>query len=216
MGLLALLNLAIIALISGQPFFSNASHPVRGISNPLVAIEIARNVDEVDLALSDAPSPDREAMRIKEYADFAFIAAYAMLYIALARMFRNRFAFAAAVLGVIAAIFNVIENLGILRIIDVDLAHSTQAMIDAIRYPSLIKWACASVALGIFAITMIQTKRTPLRIVGLFELAAALLGLSGLAKNLVLQWMPIPMLCGLVGLAILYFRPGWSNRVRNP
>ena len=63
-GIIAVLNLAMIALLSGRPYFSNASHPVRGISNPVLALEVARNVAEVDAILSDAPSPDREAMRI--------------------------------------------------------------------------------------------------------------------------------------------------------
>ena len=214
-GILAILNIAMIALISGKPYFTNASHAFRGITSPFFAIEVARNPEEVDLVLSDAPSADREAMRIKRYADFGFIAAYAALYIALARMFGGRFALAGAGLGVIAAIFNVIENLAILKILDVDLAHTTQGLIDAIRYPGLIEWACTSVALGIFAVLMIRTKRTLLRIAGLFELAAALLGASGLAKNFILQWMPIPLLCGLVGLAVLLFRPH-RNRVGYP
>src|SRR5215510_9028392 len=89
-GWLALACIAALIVHSLRPDFSNASQPARGISSPVVALQMARNIDEVDDVLGDAPSPDREAMRIKQYIDFAFIASYAALYIALAMMFGTR------------------------------------------------------------------------------------------------------------------------------
>ena len=65
-----------IVILNGKPDFSNASRPARGIANPVVALQLARNVDEVDDVIGDAPSPDREAMRFKQYLDFGFIALY--------------------------------------------------------------------------------------------------------------------------------------------
>jgi hypothetical protein len=199
-----------IALISGRPSFSNASRPVRGISNPVLAMEVVRDAAEVDAVLSDAPSPDREVMRLKQYADFAFVGGYAALYVLMSMMLVQEgraIAITAAVLGIVAAICDVIENLGILRIVDVDLAHTTQAMIDAIRYPSLIKWALASLALGLLGVLAWRTHQIGLRIVGALDALAGLLGLYSLFENRFLQWMGVPMLGGLVGLAILYFRP---------
>jgi hypothetical protein len=209
-GILAVLNLAMIAVLLGRPYFSNASHPVRGISNPVLAMEVARNVAEVDAILSDAPSPDREVMRIKQYADFGFIAAYASLFVLMSMLLarENRMiAIAAGALGVIAAICDVIENLGILRIVDVDLSHTTQSMIDAIRYPSLVKWALASLALGLLAILLLRSPRIALRVIGVLNLIAAMLGLYGIYDNVSLGWSGLPMLGGFLGLAILYFRP---------
>lgn len=217
-GLAAVLSLAMIALISGRPYFSNASRPVRGITNPVLAMEVARNISEVDLVLGEAPGPDREMMRIKQYADFGFIGAYAALYVLMAMflMAQGRsIAILAAVLGIIAAVCDVIENLGILRIVDVDLARTTQAMIDAIRYPSLIKWTLASLALGMLGLLAWRTGRIGLRIVGALDLIAALLGLGGLFENRLLVWLGPPMLGGLVGLAILFFRP-YRNSARRP
>lgn len=214
-GLLAVLNLAMIAILMGRPNFSNASRPVRGISNPVLAMQVARNVAEVDAILSDAPSPDREAMRIKQYADFGFISAYAGLFVLMGILLipQGRVpAISAAALGLIAAIFDVIENLGILRIVNADLAHTTQAMIDAVRYPSLIKWALASIALALLAILFLRVRRAGPRIVGAFYLIAALLGLYGVYDNAILQWSGIPTLAGFVGLAVLYFRPRRRNR----
>jgi hypothetical protein len=122
-------------------------------------------------------------------------------------------AISAAVLGIVAAICDVIENIGILRIIDVDLSHTTQAMIDAIRYPSLIKWALASVALGLLGALAMRTRRTGLEIVGALDFLAALVGICGVwYDNWFLQAMGLLMLGGFVGLAILYFRPRWNGR----
>jgi hypothetical protein len=209
-GLLAVLNLAMIAILVGRPYFSNASRPVRGITNPVLAMEVARNVSEVDAILGDAPSPDREAMRIKQYADFGFICTYASLYVVMSLLLMREgraVAISAAVLGVLAAIFDVIENLGILRIVNTDLAHTTQAMIDAVRYPSLTKWALASIALGLLAILFLRVRRAGPRVVGALDLIAALLGLYGVYDNAVLQWSGIPTLAGFIGLAVLYCRP---------
>jgi hypothetical protein len=214
-GVVAVLNLAMITLISGRPHFSNASRAVRGISNPILAMEVVRNVAEVDAVLSDAPSSDREVMRIKQYADFGFIGTYGALFVLMSMLLIREgraIAILAAALGVAAAICDVIENLGILRILDVDLGHTTQAMINAVRYPSLTKWALASVALGLLGMLALRTGRTGLRIVGALDVLAGLLGLCGLSENRLLEWMGIPMLGGFIGLAILYFRPRWNTR----
>lgn len=209
-GILAVLNLAMIAILAGRPGFSNSSRPVRGISNPVLAIEVARNVAEVDAILSDSPSPDREAMRIKQYADFGFIGAYSALFVAMGLLLMPQgraVALSAAALGVIAAIFDVIENLGILRIVNTDLAHTTQTMVDAVRYPSLVKWALASLAMGMLGMLFLRAGGVGPRIVGVLDLAAAALGIYGLYDNVSLEWSGIPTLGGFIALAILYIRP---------
>jgi hypothetical protein len=209
-GIAAVLNLAMIALLSGRPQFSNASRAVRGISNPILAMEVARNVTEVDSILSDAPSPDREVMRIKQYADFAFIGSCAALFLLLSVMLMREgrlLAISAALLTLLAAVVAAIENVAILRILDVDLPHTTQAMIDGIRDLSLVKWALASLVLGLIGILLLRTRGTGLRVVGALDVLAALLGLYGQWNNAFLQLLGFPMLGGLVGLAVLYFRP---------
>lgn len=218
-GIAAVFNLAAIAILSGRPSFSNASsnasRPVRGISNPILAMEVVRNVAEVDTILSDSPSADRETMRIKQYADFGFICGYVALYVLMSMLLiaeGRAIAISAAVLGVVAGVFDVIENLGILRVVNIDLAHTTQAAIDAIRYPSLVKWALASAALGLLGVLAWRTRSTGLRIVGALDVVAAILGIAGLYDNRFLQWLGLPLLGGLVGLAILFFRPYRRNR----
>ena len=141
---------------------------------------MARNVDEVDDVIADAPGPDREAMRFKQYLDFGFIAFYASLYVALAAMFHTRWGIVAALCGLAAAVFDVIENFAILRIVDVPLRQTTQPMIDAIRHPSLAKWTLAFIATAIFGVLFLKSEKgRVMRAIGVLNLAAAALGFYG-------------------------------------
>jgi hypothetical protein len=211
---LAVACVALLIILNGKPAFTGASRPQRGITNPVVALQMARDVGEVDAVLSDAPSADREAMRIKQYLDFVFIPCYVALYIAMARMFRKEsrdsrqdrlphLATFAAVCGVMAGIADVMENIGILRVVDAPLARTSQAMVDAIRIPSLIKWALTWVAIAIFAWLFLHGAGWLRRSIGALDAVAAALGFIGLFYNAALVWAGIPMLLGLIGLAFL-------------
>src|ERR1700730_8685083 len=80
--LLAMLTVAAFMLLLGRPSFTNASRPPR-FGDPMLALQFARDVQDVDWILGDAPSPDREVMRVKQYVDFGFITFYAALCAAL-------------------------------------------------------------------------------------------------------------------------------------
>jgi hypothetical protein len=218
-GIVAVLNLAMIALLSGRPHFSNASRPVRGISKPILALEVVRNVSEVDAILSDAPSPDREVMRIKQYACFAFVGGYTALFVLMGMMLAGKgrvLAISAVSIGLAATLADVIKTFAILRLVDVDLSHTTQAMIDAIRYPSLIKWTCFSVTFGLLGVLMWRTGGKGLRVVGALYMLTALLGLHGVFYDQVsLQRFLYTGSITLVGLAVLYFRPRWPKPGRS-
>jgi len=211
-GLLALYCLAAIAVISGPPRFTNAARPVRGIDNPVLAMEVVRDAAEVDAILSDAPSADREAMRLKQYADFGFIAGYAGLFVAMA-MLLGRAAYTAGAIGVIAAAFDVAENVFILRVVDTPLAALTQAQIDAIRHASMAKWGLAALALGYFGLVLLRRPSIGPRITGVFNLAACGLGLYGLYRNIFLAWTSFVMFAGFLTLAIWHF-PRYRGRRR--
>jgi hypothetical protein len=199
-GALAAMCVALLIILNGKPDFTSASRPPRGISNPVLALQMARNVTEVDAILSEAPSPDREAMRIKQYIDFVFIPCYAALYIALARVFYNRLAYIAAACGVVAAVADVFENIGILRVVNTPLALTTQGMVDAIRIPSLIKWTLVWILTAIFAWLFLRGAGWLRRSIGALDAVAAALGFVGLFDNALLVWAGIPMLLALVGL----------------
>jgi hypothetical protein len=186
--------------------------------------------------LSDAPSPDRELRRIKQWVDFGFIAAYVGLFVAARGLVGGRAGLIVAICGAVAGLADVVENIGILRVIDVDLRHTTQAMVDAIRIPSLIKWTLVWIALALLArfflsqasaqaadrgaiqpgnlgvaaprapsVVRHQFESWARRAVGVANLAAALLGFYGLYDNAFLVAASLPMLAGLVGVALIYF-----------
>ena len=203
-GWLALACIAALVIHNGKPEFSNASRPERGISNSVIGLQMARNVEEVDDVLGEAPSPDREAMRIKQYVDFGFIAAYAALYIALARMFGSRLAWIAAICGVAAAVFDVVENFAILRILDIPLQATTQGMIDAIRHPSLAKWTLAFAASAMFGALFWMSRRWAMRAIATLNFAAAALGFYGIYDNAFLVWAGLPLFGGLIAMAVAF------------
>jgi hypothetical protein len=162
--LLALLTAAAFVLLWGRPSFTNASKPRFG--DPMLALQFARDVQDVDWILGDAPSPDREVMRVKRYVDFAFITCYAGLFLALAALairkggWRQVAGFAAGICGLAAGVFDVLENRAILNLLDVPLRATTPAMIKAIRGPSTAKWILAGVTVVLLAASLIRSPKT--------------------------------------------------------
>ena len=162
--LFAMLTIATFALLLGRPSFTNASKPRFG--DPMLALQFARDVQDIDWILGDAPSPDREVMRVKQYADFAFIASYTGLFLALGTLtsrkggWRRAAGIAAAICGVAAGVFDIFENRAILKLLDVPLRATTPAMIAAIRGPSTAKWVLAGVTVVLLSVSLIKTSKT--------------------------------------------------------
>jgi len=197
---LAVLCLMILILLAGKPSFTNASEPVRGIHDPGIALQVARNVDEVDSILGPAPSADREVMRIKQYLDFAFIVTYVAIAIALAASVKRLRPVALALLLCVlaAAVFDWTENLAILRLLPLDLSETTQPAIDAIRRASMAKWSLTSLALVLLSIFFFPSRRWYLRLLGGLDLAAGALTYWGVLHNEWLPWAAGLLSAGLV------------------
>jgi hypothetical protein len=162
--LLAMLTAASFILLLGRPSFTNASKPRFG--DPMLALQFARDVQDVDWILGDAPSPDREVMRVKQYVDFGFITCYTALALALSVLavrkngWRQVTGIAAGICGLAAGVFDVLENRAILNILDVPLRATTPAMIQAIRGPSTAKWILAGVTVVLLAVSSIRIPKT--------------------------------------------------------
>lgn len=163
--LLAMLTVAAFILLLGRPYFTNASRPPR-FGDPMLALQFARDVQDVDWILGDAPSPDREVMRVKQYVDFGFITCYAGLFLALAALvirkggWRLVTGIAAGICGLAAAVFDVLENRAILNLLDVPLRATTPAMLQAIRGPSTAKWVLAGVTVVLLSASFIRIPKT--------------------------------------------------------
>ena len=199
--ILAVLCLVIVAVMAGKPSYTNASRPVRGIADPGIALQTAQSIDDIDAILSDAPSADREVMRIKQYIDFAFIAAYGALSVVMAWAIRRRrrwIALGVVIFTVGAALFDVRENLAILRLLPLPLSETMRPAIEAIRTPSLMKWSLACVALGLLSIAFTTARRWHLRAVGLLDLVAGGVTFWGLSHNEWLPWAAVLLSLGLL------------------
>jgi hypothetical protein len=155
---------AAFILLMAQPSFTNASKPRFG--DPMLAIQFARDLQDIDWILGDAPSPDREVMRIKQFIDFGFITCYTALALALSLLaarkggWRLVAGIAGGICGVAAGVFDVLENRAILNLLDVPLRATTPAMIQAIRGPSTAKWILAGVTVVLLAASWIRIPKT--------------------------------------------------------
>lgn len=120
--------------------------------NPQVAIQFARTVEDVELILGEAPSPDREVLRIKLYLDYSFIALYTGLFVTLGMIVARGggrwkiVGIAAVMCGAAAGVLDIAENRATFAILDISLKATTPAMIDAIRRAAIPKWTLASLA----------------------------------------------------------------------
>jgi len=206
-GIAALFCAATIALMLSNPSFTNAARPQHGIADPVLALQMAHDLRDVDAVLSDSPSPDREVMRIKQYEDFAFIAGYAVFYVLMSVLLWRRhpmLAILGAVLGIAAAGLDVAENMAILRVVDTPLSHTTAAMIHAIRDRSFLKWACGFAALGVFSIYFLEDRRLLARLTGIQFAIVCPLGFFGLYENAALIAAPAVIVAGLIGAAATF------------
>lgn len=187
-GLLAVLCAAMFGLQMGQPHYTNASTPQGAFGDPNLSLQFASGIEDIDAVLGDAPSPDREVLRIKLYLDFGFIASYVALFLALSwPLIQGRgqgtaagagdwtkiAGIAAAVCGLGAGAFDILENLAQFRILDVPLRRTTPAMINAIRSAAAAKWWLAAVTLALLG-SYLRSPRPAARWWGAVSLGVAL------------------------------------------
>jgi hypothetical protein len=211
-GIFALLATALSALILARPHFTNASQPQRGMHQSVVAIQVIQSLADVDDILSDAPSPDREVMRLKQYLDFGFIAAYLGLFLTLSYLLAASGSWAriagiaAGICALGAATFDVLENLATLRILDVRLSATTSAMMNAIRSAAFAKWSLLAVTLALLSTYFLRQTSWTRRPLGALLLIGAALQAYGLANNVWLERQGYVLGAALVWLVALFFR----------
>jgi hypothetical protein len=213
-GVLSLLVLsgAIVMVVVGGIQFSPSMLPADktgGFSRPVMALEFVETTEQAHVILD--PN-NREPMRRQIYLDFGWILFYGLLYLAVSVLLVRRncpwafyLAAVAAVAGVGAAAFDVIENLGMLRIVNEPAITQAALAQLHIRDAATVKWTLTFVALAILAVTFYGLNRTLTRIGFLFSLTA-LAGFVGLWHKPWLGLVPLPMLLGLVLLTYAAFR----------
>ena len=106
--------------------------------------------------------------------------------------------------AVVAGVFDVIENLRMLKATSTPAGAATDSLANSIRYPSLAKWALLFVFCLLVGLILSRVGGW-LLIPGLAFLIAALLGLSGVTLNLLrpkYYWM-FSASVGFWGVAII-------------
>jgi len=187
-----------LAVLAGRPSFTNASLPVRGVADPVVALQMARSADDVEAVLGDAPSPDREVMRVKQYVDFGLIAGYLGLGLVMGVALGGGRGWLLMGLTMAAALLDVRENLGTLRVVNLSLAQVNSGMLDALRFNSVIKWVVLAVAITVLASATVTRKQWYLRTAGGLGLVGAALTVAGLFYNSILVWGGLLMILGML------------------
>lgn len=209
-GACAALALAVALYLQlGPPRFTGAVN-VRGMRSPVLALELARSVGEVRQIVGDLPSENREAMARKQYFDFVFMAAYTAVFLCVSGLLAAAgwtwLAAGSGILALATPILDVVENLAILRLLDTPLTLTTPAMVDAVREPSELKWLCAFAAMAAQSLFFLRGGGRATKLAGVLFLAAAALGLAGLAYNAILELSLLPLLAGLASLAFAGLR----------
>lgn len=204
-----------LVVLAGRPSFTNASLPVRGVADPVVALQMARDAADVEAIMGDAPSADREVMRVKQYVDFALIAGYLALALiiaaALARTRHRRLALVMGGVALLAAIADVLENLATLRVVNLTLGQLTPVTLDALHLASIVKWNLLLTANTLLATITIIRKQWYLRAAGVLGLAGAVLTACGLFYNSILVWGGLLMIVGLLLTAVTLKELGTKN-----
>lgn len=204
-----------LVVLAGRPSFTNASLPVRGVADPVVGLQMSRDAADVEAIVGDAPSADREVMRIKQYVDFALIAGYLALALliaaALVRTRHRRLGLVVGGLAVLAGLADVLENLGTLRVVNLTLGQLTPVTLDALHLVSIVKWNLLLSANALLATVTVARKQWYLRTAGVLGLAGAALTAGGLFYNSILVWGGLLMILGLLLTAVTLKVLGTQN-----
>jgi hypothetical protein len=198
--------LVFLIVLAGRPSFTNASIPVRGVTDPVIALQMARTSDEVEAILGEVPSADREVMRVKQYVDFALIAGYFTLALliagALTRSGRRWSTALLSFLAIVAPSLDVRENLATLRIVNLHLNQLTPAMLASLRFTSTAKWLALTAAMALIATVALGRRQWQPRAAGLVSLAGVAISLAGLFYPVLLAWGGLLMFLGLLVTAV--------------
>jgi hypothetical protein len=191
-------SVVFLVVLAGRPSFSNASLPVRGVADPVMALQMARNADDVEAVLGEAPSADREVMRVKQYVDFGLIAGYLGLGVVMGAALGRGKGWVVAGLAMVAALLDVRENLGTLRVVNLGLGQLNSGMLEAMRVNSFAKWAVLALAISLLGSVTVRRKQWYLRTAAGLCFAGAGFTVVGLFFNSVLVWGGLLMVLGLL------------------
>ncbi len=211
-GLLALLTLGIITWVQLSRHFdpktiADVENAPYKLTRPVIALEFIQTPEQLKTILGDKAEHNRQELLDDIHRDYFFIAAYALLYIALSLLLAHRhqrrwavyLAWVAAICGIAAAVFDVQENRAIVNLLTAQTPD--QQTVSTIHLAATVKWALSFFTTAILAVTFYASDGW-LLLVGYALRLTALLGLIGLWYLWILPWSPLPLLPALLVLII--------------
>jgi hypothetical protein len=121
-----------------------ASGLLSGYSNPVLALELAASGDEIDAINRSENGKATEFIKKQLSKDFGYIVIYVVFFSCLALLLtelvtdRSKYlSLGAVACAVMAGVFDVIENLGMLKATSTPVGAATDSLANSIRYPSL-------------------------------------------------------------------------------
>ena len=179
--------------------------------SPVLAMELPKSGADID-AINKADEGKARSFSLEHLSkDVVFLFSYTLLFAGLSLVLSQLSAanarwigLAAAILALLTGVFDFLENSKMLEAVGTTPGAATDTLANSIRFWSLIKWStlymfCFSVGSILF------TRSGWLLMVGIFFLATAVIGLSGVVFNLIeprFYWM-FPASTLSLGLATL-------------
>jgi len=194
-----------------------------GYRNPVLALELVKNGEDIKRIVSAEDGKAREFIRRSTYKDFGFIFVYALFFVALSLLLSRMdsswakfVGWSAAACALLAAILDLIEDRGMLKAI---AGEASDSLADSIRYPSLAKWSLLFVFCLLIGMLLLA-RREVFVISAIFFIVAALTGLYGVFLNLFRPrfylTFPAALICLGVGVIILAVAFAfWPNKLLN-
>lgn len=175
-----------------------------GFSGHMLAMEFISSADDIKAIVGAPGHPNRVTMRRKIAVDNVWIGCYALLFVFVSILLGTRqfpsamyLAMVAALCGIAAAGFDLIENRGIIRALELAEDATTSDALSSIREAALLKWALVFVSMAILAITFFGRDGW-LSFIGYCFATTALVGVVGLWRNPLLGLSSLPMAVGLL------------------
>lgn len=169
-----------------------------GLSKPMLALELVRSKEEVEMVLgSDTDESNtrmRDLMREDLKVDsFAFIPIYWLVIMAMSWLLVRRpsewstwMAIAAATCITGAAIFDYVENSRMSALLDASIANTQTAMALAISRASLVKWGLIFIVMPL--LSALFWRRNWIGLIALVYVMSAVVGFAGFIHRPAIEW----------------------------
>jgi len=182
-----------------------------GFGGHMLAMEFVRSTEDIEAIVGAPGHPNRMTMRRKIEVDNVWIGCYALLFVFVSILLGTRqfpsamyLAVVAALCGFAAAGFDIIENRGILRALELTKGAAASDILPLIREAALLKWALVFVSMAILAITFFGRDEW-VSLIGYCFATTAIVGFVGLWRNPLLGLSSLPMAVGLLLLTVQAF-----------